>query len=182
MLSTLEEKVGPSRVDLEESRSTRASGAQRRGLGSVLLSRSLWYKIQISSHCNGASRVCELRATCCVPPDTQGLRPESQVSCWTQGVLGALGLEAERNWCFSSQGGPGGGSPACWGGLPSECPSCFPSCTGVPVNFFFCCNCKYTFFIVNLKYFLSPTDVTIIVYMICFHFSLLFDLQEVGII
>ena len=47
--------------------------------------------------------------------------------------------------------------------------------------FFFCCNCKYTFFIVNLKYFLSLTDVSIIVYMICFYFSLLFDLQKVGI-
>ena len=47
--------------------------------------------------------------------------------------------------------------------------------------FFFCCNWKYTFFIVNLKYFLSLTDVSIIVYMICFYFSLLFDLQKVGI-
>ena len=54
-------------------------------------------------------------------------------------------------------------------------------CSGQFFFFFFCCNCKYTFFIVNLKYFLSLTDVSIIVYMICFYFSLLFNLQKVGI-
>lgn len=110
-----------------------------------------------------------------MPPDTQGFRPGSQVSCWTQGVR-ALGLEAGRNWCCSSQSW--GGGPACWGRLMSEClpPSCFPSCTGDPINFFFFYNCTLS---LNLVLPLL-TDVTIIVTMICFSFLSPFDLQEVG--
>ena len=182
-VSTEEEQVGPSRVDLEEARSTRASGAQRRGVGSVLSSRSLWYKIQISSHSNLGPHMCvssEPPAVCLL---TRGVEARIPGQLLDTGCPGRPGPGSREKLVQLQPRGSWGRQPCLLGGLMSEClPLLFSQLHRCSSHFyFFCCNCKYTFFFVNLKYFLSLTDVTIIVNMICFHFSLLFDLQDVEI-
>ena len=137
LLLSTEEQVGPSRVDLEEARSTRASGAQRRGVGSVLPSRNLWYKIQISSHSNLGPLVCELRATCCVPPDTPGTRPGSQVSCWTR-CPGRPGPGSREKLVLLQPRGSWGRRPCLLGRLMSEClPLLFSQLHRCSGHFFF---------------------------------------------
>ncbi|XP_074227599.1 uncharacterized protein LOC105070377 isoform X1 [Camelus bactrianus] len=97
-----------------ENKITAASGAQERGTGAR---GSSWeggvsFETQLHSLSNsGAFHASDLGATCFGLPDTQDLRPGSQVSWLETGCPGCPVREAGRDWCCPSQGHPQGGRP-----------------------------------------------------------------------
>lgn len=107
-------------------------------------------------------------------PTHRAWRPESLGQLLDTGCPG-------RPWAWK-QGEPGaapakgvlGEAALPAGRLMSEClpPPVFPAAQMFQSFFvFFAVTVNTLFFFVNLKYFLLLTDVTIIVNMICFHFS-----------
>ena len=81
------------------------------GLGSVVPDGSLSFEhSSVGFPARGAPRVSELGAACCVLPDVQGLRPESQAAAG-DGCPGGRGPGSQETQVQLQPEGLGGGGP-----------------------------------------------------------------------